>query len=157
MPYASQWPGKPWPNSEQNDMIRNLVVAVAFMFGLAGHVAVAGDVVVADGGAYVRSGPGIGYRVVSSLRGGATVHVGRCVSKGRWCRVSTRAGAGWVAFAQLAFPNAGRPGQENYGIEDGADGQPAGGYSKILGIVVDKPGYCYALGQSGNSIIVKCP
>ena len=122
---------------------------------MMGQPGFAGEAQIVDGGAKVRAGPGTGYRVIASLPGGRTIDVGRCTGNGQWCRVKIRGGRGWVAFSRLAFTHVGRPGDENYGI--GADGEPAEGYVKILGIVVDKPGFCYALSHSGQSIIVKCP
>lgn len=111
----------------------------------------AADAVIADGGANVRAGPGSSYRVISRLPAGTALNIGRCSKNGQWCRTKVR-GGGWVAFSRLGFPYAGRPGEENYNI--GTGGNPA--RAKILGIVVDKPGYCYALDPSGASIIVKC-
>jgi len=113
----------------------------------------AADAVVADGGANVRAGPGLNYRIIASLPAGTALNIGHCTKNGQWCRARVR-GGGWVAFSRLGFPYTGRPGEENYGT--GADGEPAR-TGKILGIVVDKPGYCYALDQSGASVIVKCP
>jgi uncharacterized protein YraI len=134
-----------------------LAVATSIILATMALPTLAGEAQVVDGGARVRAGPGTGYRAVASLPGGRTVNVGRCTGNGQWCRVTIRGGRGWVAFSRLAFPYAGRPGEENYGTGTGADGEPVQDYVKILGIVVDKPGYCYALGKAGQSIIVRCP
>lgn len=136
-----------------------IAVAASILLTAMIEPALAGEAQVVDGGAKIRSGPGTGYRVIASIPGGRTIEVGRCTNGGRWCRVKTRNGKGWVAFSQLAFPYAGRPGDEDNKTftGTGADGEPIQDYVKILGIVVDKPGYCYALSREGQSIIVKCP
>jgi uncharacterized protein YraI len=138
-----------------------LTVAASIILAAMTVPTLAGEAQVVDGGARVRAGPGIGYRTIASIPGGRTVNVGRCTGNGQWCRVTIRGGRGWVAFSRLAFPYVGRPGEENYGTGTGtgtgADGEPVRDYVKILGIVVDKPGYCYALSKAGQSIIVKCP
>jgi hypothetical protein len=137
------------------------------MLALMTQIAMSGEAQVVDGGANLRSGPGLEYRVIFGVSAGKVVKFRDCPGNGSWCRVSVYGRRGWIAASRLALPYAGRPGDDT-AVTDGSvgsDGNPTGvgadgesnEYVKILGIVVDKPGYCYALDYSGNSIIVKCP
>ena len=56
----------------------------------------------------LRTGPGTGYSVITTLPAGAFVNVGRCVP--RWCRVATRGVVGWMSAAYIgAGPRVYRP------------------------------------------------
>jgi uncharacterized protein YraI len=133
--------------------IKSLAVLAALVLGNTG-AALAVQSMVADGGARLRSGPGIYYRILASLPSGAIIDVGRCNSRGTWCRVRTANGYGWVAASRIAAVHAGRPGEENYG-DEGTAGGGTDSY-KITGPVVDKPGYCYAITDQNTMIIVPC-
>lgn len=128
--------------------------------------ALAANAHVADGGAKVRSGPGFHYQVIGRLRSGTSINVRTCTASGQWCRISAYGRRGWVAASRLAIDYVGRPGDgkpvmggraggHGHTHADGTNGHS--NYVRILGIVVDKPGYCYALSHSGDSIIVRCP
>lgn len=151
-------------------MKKRLAIAAAASVAmlLMSQVAFSGDAQIVDGGANLRTGPGLEYRVIFGVPAGKTVRLRNCPGSGTWCRVSVHGYRGWIAASRLAQPYAGRPGEEDIitggsvgsdgndtGV--GADGESNRQYAKILGIVVDRPGYCYAVDHSGVGIVVKCP
>jgi uncharacterized protein YraI len=125
---------------------------------------------IAAGGGNLRSGPGLGYQVITTLPEGELVTIQWCKKAPAWCRVSTAGYSGWLSASRLAHESTDSSGSTDFGVTGGATdstgrtgqdtekfAQPGEGYVKILGIVVDRPGYCYAQAYSGSSIIVKCP
>ncbi len=132
----------------------HMLGAAAICLGVMGEAAVAADARIADGGARLRSGPGTSYAVLTGLPGGVNVKLHGCPGQGSWCRIGVSGRRGWVARSRLATYSIGRTGDKADGSKLRGDGTP---YVRILGRVTDRPGYCYALSHSGDSIIVKCP
>lgn len=52
----------------------------------------------------LRSGPGLGHRVVAAMPAGARVNVGPC--SGSWCRVSWRGTQGWASARYIGSGSA---------------------------------------------------
>jgi uncharacterized protein YraI len=130
--------------------------AATLMLASMTQTAMPAEARITGGGANLRAGPGFEYRVILSIPPGNSVNVQNCVRNGSWCRINVFGCRGWVAVSRLKYRHTGRPGGGNpVGVDP--DGKSTKEYVKILGVVVDRPGYCYALDHAGNSIIVKCP
>lgn len=78
---------------------KSLLLAAGIL--LAGSIAASARPAVVTTDLNVRSGPGTGYPVISSIPTGASVNVGRCT--GSWCQV----GGGWASARYLAFGGGG--------------------------------------------------
>src|SRR5687767_3956429 len=139
-------------------MVKLQTAAVTFMtFFLLSQGAWAASAQVVDGGARLRAGPGTYYRVLASVPSGTRVELINCLGKRGWCKVSLWSRRGWIHESRLATrgedgvgadgepiggvsggqvgDHVGRPGQED-AIEGGNQD-----YVRILGKVVDRPGY----------------
>lgn len=67
------------------------------------------------------------------------------------CLVLTQDGTG-TGPKDRGQLHTGRPGEEDHRVLLDDDPTPV----RILGIVVDKPGYCYAITTMGESVLVRC-
>lgn len=69
----------------------------------------------------LRTGPGTGYPVITSMPNGALVDVRGCVRGYNWCRVDWRGYDGWASASYLAMQSGPYRGRvySNYGAEIG--------------------------------------
>lgn len=95
--------------------------ALAGMSLVAGIVAAQAAPAIATSAVNVRSGPGIGYAVLDTLRAGEIVEVERC--SGNWCFVQKSGPDGWVSRNYLAAQSSGNSGagfSMSFGSGDGS-------------------------------------
>ena len=108
----------------------------------------------AAGTTNMRSGPGMQFAIIAKVRGGSPVSVEGCLQDQSWCRASAQGIRGWISATRLERLHAQRPGMTPPTIA--FDERRRRGIGRILGEVTDRPGYCYALDEAGDSIIVPC-
>jgi hypothetical protein len=125
------------------------VLIVLSALGLSSS-ATAATAISAPGNTNMRNGPGTHYTIIGSVHGGSRVELIGCLEDYSWCKGTVQGVEGWISASRLEGLHAQRTGDSvpiiNYGRQGG----------RILGQVTDRPGYCYALDGSGNSIVVRC-
>lgn len=146
-----------------------ITIACLAMVSLPG-TALAVSALTSGGSTNVRAGPGSRYAVIAKVRSGSRVEVLGCLQDRSWCRAVVPGGSGWISASRLRFVYDGKTGESldvpvlKFGRRE--DGRPprerAGRANRhiagsVLGEVTDRPGYCYVLDDSGNSVVEPCP
>lgn len=77
--------------------LRSLVIAVGMLIGLA--VPTAASAAYATGDVHLRVGPGVQYRIITTVPRGAYVRVLSCVPG--WCRAVFHSTVGWMSSSYI--------------------------------------------------------